>query len=678
MKKEQTSFFTDRARIYAFILILVFGFSIYSNSLRNSFHLDDDIFIIHNISIRNIWNWPAIWQNFNSRFITGLSFAFNYDIGGLNVFGYHMVNLLIHIANAFLIFFFVRHLYQTPYFVHHKRQPAGNPTVLALLTALVFLAHPVQSQAVNYISQRAASLAVLFYFLALVFYLKWFRYYHRQYYAAALVSAVCAMLSKELAFTLPLAVIFTDVFFLKSKYESLLTITKRLFPFLLTWLIIPLSLLAERSQSIVDLKEQLAATQFNVLNLLTAVNVLRTYMRLCLFPVHLNLDYDYPRAQGLLEGSTLISLALITVVFFFGVYQFRRRRILSFSVLWFFTAIMMEFASSAYVGRDMIFEHWLYLALFGFALFLAVGLKVFVRNRYIYYGLMAVLLFGYGTLTYQRNKVWKDPITLWTDVLRKSPQKVRSYDNLAAAYIDKGNFKGAKQLLIHALRLDPESFKSFNNLGLIYLEEKDMPRASEHFEKSVEINPEFAEGWSNLGVLYLRTGQYEKAAENLARALTLNPNLIETKRTLGVVCQQRGDFPQAIQLYQEILARDPHEEESLYNLTELYLDAGIKVSAVETAQRVIERGTNVRRLTGLGSRFAEKNIPQTALDFFQKSLEVDPDYPDTYIELGKFYGNRNDFQRAIAIWQEGLTHAPEDQRFIESITKADVLLHRDK
>ncbi|MFA5262156.1 MAG: hypothetical protein WC450_13115, partial [Candidatus Omnitrophota bacterium] len=102
--QEKKSLFTDRARVAAFALILLWGGLVYSNALNNSFHLDDDIFIIHNPAVRSLWNWPALWSSFNTRFITGLSFAFNYQLGGLKVFGYHVVSLLLHLMNAFLVF----------------------------------------------------------------------------------------------------------------------------------------------------------------------------------------------------------------------------------------------------------------------------------------------------------------------------------------------------------------------------------------------------------------------------------------------------------------------------------------------------------------------------------------------------------------------------------------------
>ena len=671
--KEKKSLFTDRARVVAFALIVLLGGAMYSNSLNNSFQLDDDIFIIHNLAVRSIWNWPALWSNFNTRFITGLSFAFNYQIGGLKVSGYHVVNLLLHFMNAFLVFAFVRQLFQTPFFSGQKSPEKGQPALTAVLTALIFLAHPLQTQAVNYISQRAAVLAAFFYLLSLVFYLKWSRFAQREYYIAALVTAVLAMFSKELSFTLPLMLLIMDTFFIRQKYESFLRVLKRLFPFLLTWLIIPFTLLAERARSIVDLREQIVAAQFHLNNGLTALNVLGTYLRLFLAPFRQNLDYDYPRVQSVWEWQTLLSVVLVAAVIIWAFRQFSRRRIFSFCVSWVFITLMMESCSSALVGKDMIFEHWLYLPLAGFALFAVLALQSVIRNRRLFYAVMGLWLAGLSVLTYQRNTVWRDPVTLWTDVLRKSPRKVRPYDNLAAAYMGVGNYQAAKQMLYHAIRLDPRSYKTLNNLGLIFMEEGDMLKAQGYFEQALDSNPDYAESWSNLGVLYLRTGQLGEAQGVLRKAQSLNPALMEPRRNLALVYQKQGDNLRAIEIYQDILQFDPHEEESLYNLTELYLDAGVKSSALETAQKVLAGGADVRRMTVLGSRFAAERVPSVALSFFEKALEIDPDYPDTYLELGKFYGNRNDFIRAIAIWRDGQRRAPEDPRFMDLITQAERL-----
>lgn len=671
--QEKMSLFTDRARVAAFVLIVLLGGTIYANSLHNTFHLDDDIFIIHNPAVRSLWNWPALWASFNTRFVTGLSFALNYRFGGLDVFGYHVVNLLLHFMNAFLVFVFVRKLLQTPFFESRSAADAGAPAVTAVLTALVFLAHPLQTQAVNYISQRAVLLAVFFYLLSIVFYLKWAGAAHRDYYIASLAAAVLAMFSKELAFTLPLMLFIIHVFFIRRSYESLLGGLKRLSPFFLTWFIIPFSLLAERSSSIVDLREQLATGRFHVNNGLTALNALRTYFWLCLAPVRQNLDYDFPRAQSVWEGQTLLSIILIVGLAAWACRQFNRRRVFSFCVIWFLVSLMMEFLSSALLGKDMIFEHWLYLALTGFALFVVSGFQALFKNRVFFYVVIGVWLAGLGILTYQRNAVWKNPVTLWTDVLRKSPRKVRPYDNLAAAYMGVGNYRAAKQMLYHAIRLDPRSYKTLNNLGLIFLEEGNVLEARDYFEKALGVNPEYAETWSNLGVLYLRTGQLQQAQEVFLKVQSLNPALLEARRNLALVYQQQGEHLRAIEIYQNILKYDPHEEESLYNLTELYLEAGLQPSALEAAQRVLAEGTDAGRLTALGSRFAAAGAAPAALSFFQKALEKDPDYPAAYVELGKFYGNRDDFTRAIATWQEGQHRAPDDPRFKDLITQAEAL-----
>lgn len=672
--QEKKSLFVDRARVVAFALIVLWGGAVYSNSIHNSFHLDDDIFIVHNPAVRSLWNWPALWSSFNTRFMTGLSFAFNYRVGGYKVVGYHVVSLLLHFMNAFLVFVFVRKLLQTPFFEGRESAGASPPAaVTAVLTALVFLIHPLQTQAVNYISQRATLLAAFFYLLSLVFYLKWAGAAHRDYYFASLTAAVLAMFSKELAFTLPLMLFIINMFFLRRPYESLLGVLRRLVPFFLTWLIIPLTLLAERSSSIVDLREQVVTGRFRMSNVLTALNALRTYLRLCLAPFGQNLDYDFPRAQTVWEGQTLFSIILIFGVGAWACRQFKRRRIFSFCAGWFFVSLMMESLSSALVGKDMIFEHWLYLALIGFALFAVSGLQALIRSRVLLYAVMGFWLAGLSVLTYQRNTVWENPVTLWTDVLRKSSRKVRPYDNLAAAYMGVGNYKAAKQMLYHAIRLDPRSYKTLNNLGLIFLEEGDALHAQEYFEKALAINPEYAESWSNLGVLYLRTGQLEESREVLHKAQALNPELLEARRNLALVHQRQGDRSRAIEIYQGLLKEDPHEEESLYNLTELYLDAGLKPSALEIAQKALARGTDVKRMTVLGSRFAAAGVPAVALSFFQKALETAPDYPDAYIELGKLYGNGNDFTRAIATWQEGNRRVPDDPRFRDLIAQAELL-----
>lgn len=213
-------FFNQNYKLLIIITLFLSGFIAYSNTFHNSFHFDDGSSITDNFAIRDLQNLRNIWNFWPSRFITYLSFSINYHFHQLNVFGYHLVNLLVHIISAILIFYFIFLTFSTP-----KMKDANitkHANVIAFFVALIFLAHPIQTQAVTYITQRIASLATLFYLASLIFYIKSRLLEERLingniYYFLSLIMAVIAMFTKEITITLPFVILLYEIHFLKQK-----------------------------------------------------------------------------------------------------------------------------------------------------------------------------------------------------------------------------------------------------------------------------------------------------------------------------------------------------------------------------------------------------------------------------------------------------------------------------
>jgi len=204
-------------KLLSIILISCLGSVVYSNTFFCSFHFDDFRFIVHNPSIKNIHNLQNIWHYWHCRFVTFLSLAFNYHLNGLNVFGYHLFNLAVHLASAFFVWWLTLLTLSTPAMKEDKI--TRHADIIALFTGLVFVSHPVQTEAVTYIWQRAASMAALFYLASVCFYVK-SRSLHngpggKFYYAGSLITAVLAMFTKENTVTLPLMILFYELTFFK-------------------------------------------------------------------------------------------------------------------------------------------------------------------------------------------------------------------------------------------------------------------------------------------------------------------------------------------------------------------------------------------------------------------------------------------------------------------------------
>ena len=349
---------------------------IYSNTFSASFHFDDSLNIVDNPQIKTL-NYFSNWSS--SRYVGFLSFALNYHFGELNVVGYHLLNLLIHIANAYLVYFLILLLFKTP--INASSRISDRSFVIALVTASLFTIHPIQTQAVTYIVQRFASLATLFYLFTLVCYLKWRlsasaswggsrRGQDWLWYVAALLSTILAMKTKEISFTLPFMILLVEFVFFRP-------ITRKIgltfLPFTLCLAIIPLSIsgaLGEGEADSFGVSDDITRQDY----LLTQFRVIMTYLRLLILPIRQNLDYDYPIYHSFLDPAVWLSFFFLLLLVGSALYLLVKVRpsspLISFGILWFFLTLSIE--SSIIPIADVIFEHRLYLPSVGAFLVMAV------------------------------------------------------------------------------------------------------------------------------------------------------------------------------------------------------------------------------------------------------------------------------------------------------------------
>lgn len=501
------------------LLLAVVALLAYSNTFHVPFIFDDESSITQNDTIKNLSNF--LYNHSASKFIPNryigyLTFALNYRFGGLNEIGYHVVNLAIHLANGLLVYAFMRLTLRTPFFVQRSiiNINGSNSLIqnskfkiqncLPTLAALLFICHPVQTQAVTYIVQRLTSLAVLFFLASLVLHIRWrlaredgrpfISWSVIPFWLLSLLSAFLAMKTKEIAFTLPMMLLLYEFSFFG---RPTLAKLKESVPLLLTICIIPITLfttqgnIAEFMSSVNRVTMgRVAASRWEYLY--TQFSVIVTYLRLLLFPVNQNLDYDYPISHSLLEPRSFLSLAFLLMILGTALYIYYRSsfkiknpefktetsgahhsRLIAFGILWFFITLSVE--SSLLPLPDIIFEHRIYLPSVGF--FIAVSVLIIegiqkLRNNSVQklaVCTLIVLLLILGGATYKRNAVWQSWETMWKDVAIKSPQKPRAYNNLGSYYCRIEKVDDAVQAFETALKLDPRYRDALYNLSLVYI-----------------------------------------------------------------------------------------------------------------------------------------------------------------------------------------------------------------
>ena len=379
----------DRFAKFFFVpgLAVILALLIYSNTFKVPFHFDDLLVIVENPFIKSLEKLPELWLFDPSRFLTHLSFAFNYYFGGLAVEGYHAVNLILHIINTFLFYAFMLVTLQQ---VDLKDDLKELPLLrIPLFAALLFLVHPIQTQAVTYISQRSTLLATLCYLLALIFYIQARRKGKGGYYAASLCVAFIGLFTKPIIVTLPAAILLYEICFLKKEKMFV----PRLLPFFVLALSVPLLLLFWKhktfdiAQYFVMTKETSKFTRLEYL--LTQFNVIVTYFKLLIFPAGQNLDYEFPIARSFFSFPTWLSFSALVSLLWLAVKLFRRERVLAFCIFWIFVTLSLE--SSVFPISDVINEHRFYLPMAGFA-FMVSLLFSKMRKPDVYFLSMVIIL----------------------------------------------------------------------------------------------------------------------------------------------------------------------------------------------------------------------------------------------------------------------------------------------
>lgn len=582
-KQKSTNKFTQKAHVEpikqgqkngsfvwrSLIAIAVLGIIIYSNSFDCSFQFDDKSNIITNEAIKSLSNTKQLWDNDSSRFLGYYSFAINYHFGELNVWGYHFVNLIIHLLNSFLVFFITILLFKSPGL---KDKPiTRHAAAIALTAALFFVSHPLATGAVTYIVQRLASMAALFYFLSVAMYLKArlsdtkIKYW---YFAGTLIAALLAMHTKENAYTLPFALFLIELYFFNTKKLTINFKDSRVLLSILGFFAFIIFTLFNFSFSVFNAlpptnNNPYTITPFNYF--FTQLSVIVKYIQLLVLPINQNVDYDFPIANSLFEIPTLLNGLILLSLLILAIYLYNKNKIISFGIFWFFLTLSIE--SSFIPITDVIFEHRTYIPSFGFFIILSSGIFLFLWDKYKITAIAVVfLLIGSNAiLAHQRNKVWKDELTLWTDVVSKSPKKVRGYLNLGYTYGNLQQWDDAITNFNKVNELAPNQHSAaYYNLGIGYWAREQKEKALENYSAAIKVDPNYADPYQGRGVCYHYLGEFDKALADYSKAISLSPKP-DLYLNRGLIYSNKQQWAAAISDYTMGIVGAPNNSDLYYN-----------------------------------------------------------------------------------------------------------------
>ena len=540
----------------------------YSNSLGGEFIYDDDYVVLRNLSIRNLENFPYFFSNHSTvafsglseeiyRPLTTLSFALNYFFGKVNPFGYHLVNMLFHAFNAILLFLFLSALFE-------------NFSV-ALFASLFFACHPVQTEAVTWISGRGNVLFLFFYLSSLIFYMKFIKGEKKIYFIYSILACAMSLFSKEMAITLPLMIVACDIhFFNGGKLKNKIYRYLPYFAITIFYLLVRLSVLGKVSQC-----GWWGGSPYYTF--LTMSRVLIDYIKLLIIPARLCAFYAVNISYTIAETPVMISLALLALLAIAMPFIFRRSRLGSFAICWFFITILP--VSNIIPLKALMAERYLYMPSIGFCICLAlcvakigtININGIIDNGKALASLVAAcIVIAYSAKTIARNEDWKNAATLTRSIIAVSPMNPWAYNALGSVYLSEGKSQKAIGPIMKSIALSRDFAAARSSLGFAYTELGRFDDAVKMFRQALAIKPDGLETLNSLGVTYGRMKRYADAVGEFEQSIKLDPAYVSAYLNLGATYERMGKNDMAIEQYSMI----PNRTNSVQDIAISYIRIG--------------------------------------------------------------------------------------------------------
>lgn len=578
------------------IVISLICFAAYANTLSMNFVWDDLYQIKENSQIKSLKNIPSmfmseVWAGVEGghrspyyRPLFTISLAIDYFLWGENPSGFHLTNIILHFLATLVIYFLTARI--------------ASSYKAAFFSGLLFAVHPVHTEAVAWISGRNEMLSALFMFLSFYLYLLFREKKLKIYMAGAVLAYFLALLSKEIAITLPAIIFLYEIYATDSSINS--SIKRKLTgPILYMIVIIPyialrLSILSMQTWTSYPIEQRLY----------TGFDILIRYLKMLILPVGLKLHYEIPIKKSLLEGDVLTSIIIffLVTVGFFLTKKFDKR--VFFGFLFLMVTLFPVSGFPTIIQPSPMAVRYLYIPSFGFALVLGVLLQIY--NSGTSHGdidsnvevhpkkymkamntLWILLISALFIVTFQQNYVWKDQLSF-------AVQRVKDAPNYAVAHYDLGlelsklkQYDDAINEFNKALSLKPDFISAYNNLGAVYMEKGLYDEALSLLKKTVKMGLANANIYYNIGIISGSKGFYDESIEAFQNALRLRPNDANIRYNLGVVYFRKGLLDDAEREFRYSLNIKPDNANARYNLGALLIRQGNIEDAVKQFEEAL-------------------------------------------------------------------------------------------
>jgi tetratricopeptide (TPR) repeat protein len=678
-----------RTIFLAGVMLVLAAVAAYRNSLDTPFLFDDSLAIVANPSIRHLWppgealSPPTDGSGVSGRPLVNLSLAVNYAFGGLQVRGYHVMNLVLHLLASLVLWGVLRRTWRLVSAGSELARAQNKPgpedaELLAWSAALLWAVHPLLTESVVCVVQRNEVMGGLFYLLTLYGFIRSAtgtsgnlaesteprrektvaavpptRLAVVKWQVFTVASCLLGVASKEIVATAPLLVLLYDRTFVAGTVRGAWQKRKRFYGALAaTWLLLAWLMWHNRQRG-GTVGFGLGVSSWDYL--LTQCYALVLYLKLSFWPHPLILDYgsEVVRYVGevWLQGVAVVSLLFATL------FALWRRPVLGFVGACFFV-ILAPSSSFVPLTTQTIAEHRMYLPLAAVIVLAVAGLHAVAGRRAAVISLILAVLLGVRTAN--RNAVYQDELAVWADALAERPANPRAESGVGTAYYHRGNMPEAVRHFERTLQQDPWSAVAHYNLGLALDKLDRRDEALAHYRDALKLRPEFAPGQAVLGGLLVKLGRPEEAVGHLRSALVLMPNDVEALDRLGQALAGTGKFPEAVATYERALAIDPTLAVAHFNFGLLLAASGRPADAIAhyTEAARLDANFAAARLN-LGILLAQAGRPDEALLQLREAVRLQPGQAEAHASLGNVLAMAGRPAEAIDCYEAALRLRPE-------------------
>jgi tetratricopeptide (TPR) repeat protein len=633
-------------------LVLFVTVAVYIPAILSGYIWDDDVYVTNNFSLRTVEGLGRIWlePKVSPQYypLVHTTFWLEYHLWQLHPLGYHLVNVLLHGLNGFLVFLVLRYL--------------SVPG--AWLAAAIFVLHPVHVESVAWITERKNVLSGLFYLSSILAYFRFasldrdpanifpnsnFHHLtsdHRKqrwrFYIFSLLLFVCALLSKTVTCSMPAAILL--VLWWKQNRVGWRDVLP-LIPFFVVGAVLGLTTAWMEKYHVGAQGEEWALSFVD--RLLVAGRALLFYASKLVWPHKLTFIYPRWQIDSGVWWQYLFPLAAAAVIFVFWLLRRRIGKGPLVALVFFVTTLIpaLGFFDVYPMRFSFVADHFQYLASIGLIGLAAAGIATLLqrldpKHKKIGFAMCSIVLFILGVRVWQQGNIYRDVEKLYLDTISKNPNAWMAYNNLGTYYQAHGKLNKAMALYAESLRIKPAYPDAYNNLGVALAKQGRVKGAITHYIKALNINPRFPRAHNNLGNAFARQGKNEEAVTHFTKALELKPDFAGAHNNLGNVLMDQGRLNEARFHVSRALELDPDFAEASFNM---------------------------------GNVLAQQGKMDEALAHFTRAVELKPDFAEAHNSLGVILARKGRFDEAIVHFTEALRLKPG---FLQAQNNLKIALHQ--